>query len=1000
MLTSATLSFLPIVKAEETKVWTDRTVYYIGEYINIHVNLTAPMAYWLIVHSPDGSESRYDLPLWINVSYGQVVATLEAKHPIGRYKVELWGATFDPGASPVLCAYCYFEVREASSGTYAITFLTEPPDVGSIIFAGTTYLSGQGGIYVAGIYQVEANAPRGYVFYEWITHGGVTVASSESRQTAASVTGSGSLMAVFKWFVKIRGTVVHHIKEQYGTWPAIEVKVEELLLDSSNRLKVGEVAIVYRETPFADINDGDRVEVYGLGFWIYSPGGEEHGIVIKWPEHYVKKIEGELSVDVWTDKGGKGVRNLGGGIFSIGENASFYCSIDGDAGYLKVWMESPDGNMVILFENFGVRAGTYEFKRVIGGPEGEWKLKAVACPAGQSCQNEGMLSKDVTSFQVTKAGELKCATLITVKPDAPTIDDYVEFTLSVSCQEGSEAREIDLYVDGSLARRWQGEGNLRFSSKYSAGLHTYHLVIVGRNGQEFRVPERGEYSFNVLVAEGVAGPPTLWITPFEVVVSYNGETYRAFYAVNISASDVPPDPNKDRNAHYTWRFSKFNWYVLDSGNQVVEDEDVYVKIATAAQIAFNTLAADPGYLRERARFFRDARLLGTIATLLKKLGEMLAGCIPEVALGAALPSSAGVERFGVIAEFAKGVKERAKETADVDYYITSIAFLYLTDAENSLLRASELAEPVYNELMANPSRPKAHVEYSSMLELYELTKRECKGFAGISMLSQLNKEGMRGYLEGVIKGIIEGADPTGLSAIASSIQKVPEVREFFDQMGACESEQHIRDAAFERGARSFARVARRYAETVKRGDVGGVVAVRDGKFTSFDTVAGVEIKGEIQGRKIVLNVDSSVPRGKTIMVDLDKGSLPIARVEDVSVTFDGEKIGMADSLADVLNPNDDEKPEFLVLWGSKGAQVLISIPRFSAHIIEIICAPGVRGDVNGDGIIDYKDLAVIVARYGSRQGDSSYLGAADVNGDGVIDYRDLALVVAHYGESR
>jgi uncharacterized protein (DUF2141 family) len=88
------------------------------------------------------------------------------------------------------------------------------------------------------------------------------------------------------------------------------------------------------------------------------------------------------------------------------------------------------------------------------------------------------------------------------------------------------------------------------------------------------------------------------------------------------------------------------------------------------------------------------------------------------------------------------------------------------------------------------------------------------------------------------------------------------------------------------------------------------------------------------------------------------------------------------------------------LWGSKGAQVLISIPRFSAHIIEIICAPGVRGDVNGDGIIDYKDLAVIVARYGSRQGDSSYLDVSDVNGDGVIDYRDLALVVAHYGESR
>jgi hypothetical protein len=56
---------------------------------------------------------------------------------------------------------------------------------------------------------------------------------------------------------------------------------------------------------------------------------------------------------------------------------------------------------------------------------------------------------------------------------------------------------------------------------------------------------------------------------------------------------------------------------------------------------------------ERARFFRDTRFLGTAATLLKKFGEMLAGYILKVALGATLPSSAGVERFGVIAEFAK-----------------------------------------------------------------------------------------------------------------------------------------------------------------------------------------------------------------------------------------------------------------------------------------------------------------------------------------------------------
>jgi hypothetical protein len=35
------------------------------------------------------------------------------------------------------------------------------------------------------------------------------------------------------------------------------VKVEELLLDTSNRLRVGEVVEVFRKTPFTEINDGD-----------------------------------------------------------------------------------------------------------------------------------------------------------------------------------------------------------------------------------------------------------------------------------------------------------------------------------------------------------------------------------------------------------------------------------------------------------------------------------------------------------------------------------------------------------------------------------------------------------------------------------------------------------------------------------------------------------------------------------------------------------------------
>lgn len=57
------------------------------------------------------------------------------------------------------------------------------------------------------------------------------------------------------------------------------------------------------------------------------------------------------------------------------------------------------------------------------------------------------------------------------------------------------------------------------------------------------------------------------------------------------------------------------------------------------------------------------------------------------------------------------------------------------------------------------------------------------------------------------------------------------------------------------------------------------------------------------------------------------------------------------------------------------------------------------GDVNLDRRVDYRDLAIIVAKYCSARLDPGYSATADLNEDGLIDYADLAVVAAHYGES-
>ncbi len=53
------------------------------------------------------------------------------------------------------------------------------------------------------------------------------------------------------------------------------------------------------------------------------------------------------------------------------------------------------------------------------------------------------------------------------------------------------------------------------------------------------------------------------------------------------------------------------------------------------------------------------------------------------------------------------------------------------------------------------------------------------------------------------------------------------------------------------------------------------------------------------------------------------------------------------------------------------------------------------GDVNGDGVVNCDDLAIVKAAMGKRTGQAGFDVRADVNHDGVIDVRDLSMVAQH-----
>ena len=62
-------------------------------------------------------------------------------------------------------------------------------------------------------------------------------------------------------------------------------------------------------------------------------------------------------------------------------------------------------------------------------------------------------------------------------------------------------------------------------------------------------------------------------------------------------------------------------------------------------------------------------------------------------------------------------------------------------------------------------------------------------------------------------------------------------------------------------------------------------------------------------------------------------------------------------------------------------------------IIKIV----IPGDVNGDGIVDTRDIVEICAIYGSRRGDPKYKPNMDINCDGTINIYDVVIACANYG---
>lgn len=117
-----------------------------------------------------------------------------------------------------------------------------------------------------------------------------------------------------------------------------------------------------------------------------------------------------------------------------------------------------------------------------------------------------------------------------------------------------------------------------------------------------------------------------------------------------------------------------------------------------------------------------------------------------------------------------------------------------------------------------------------------------------------------------------------------------------------------------------------------------------------------------RGGEVEVKVSSEREEGKTIVINVDNNTLPVSNLEEIELLFDNEEIELAYDYEDVLDPTDEGAPEYLVLLGANGIQVLVSIPQFSEYTITITReTPLVTGEEEGIPIWGWVVLGVLAA---------------------------------------
>jgi hypothetical protein len=138
----------------------------------------------------------------------------------------------------------------------------------------------------------------------------------------------------------------------------------------------------------------------------------------------------------------------------------------------------------------------------------------------------------------------------------------------------------------------------------------------------------------------------------------------------------------------------------------------------------------------------------------------------------------------------------------------------------------------------------------------------------------------------------------------------------------------------------FDQMHRRFSQEIARNRIGMEIALgRNGTYKAVNYSAAMRLRvQEMAQNRIRLLVNSTDPAGNIIAINLDNSSLAMAR-DRLRIDLDGTHLQCVNDPNIVFNATDRPLCWVSPIQNMTRTQLMIHIPRYSEHIIDIVVEP-------------------------------------------------------------